>query len=87
MKTNISNGDNMTSETKISKGFQTVVPSNIRKMFDVGPGDILEWRPTENGVEIKFRKKVTFQDIAGMVKGEPTDAVELKKKFQRGEKI
>lgn len=87
LKINISNGDNMTSETKISKGFQTVVPSNIRKMFDVGPGDILEWRPTENGVEIKFRKKVTFQDIAGMVKGEPTDAVELKKKFQRGEKI
>jgi hypothetical protein len=36
LKTNISNGDNMTSETKISKGFQTVVPSDIRKMFDVG---------------------------------------------------
>jgi len=87
LKTNISNGNNMTSQTKISKGFQTVVPSEIRKKFDVWPGDILEWKPTKNGAEIKFRKKVTFQDIAGMVKGEPTDAVELKKKLQRGEKI
>lgn len=77
----------MTSETKISKGFQTVVPSDIRKKFNVGPGDILEWKPTENGAEVRFRKKVTFQDIAGMVKSEPTDAVELKKKFQRGKKI
>ncbi|MDO8869562.1 MAG: AbrB/MazE/SpoVT family DNA-binding domain-containing protein [Methanobacteriaceae archaeon] len=77
----------MTSTTKLSNGFQTVVPSEIRKIFDIGPGDILEWKPTENGAEIKFRKKVSFQDVAGMVKGEPTDAVELKKKLQRGEEI
>ena len=30
------------AETKISKGFQTVVPAEIRKKFNVGPGDILE---------------------------------------------
>ena len=77
----------MASTTKISNGFQTVVPSEIRKIFDIGPGDILEWKPTENGAEIKFRKKVSFQDVAGMVKVEPTDAVELKKKLQRGEEI
>ncbi|MDP1552790.1 MAG: AbrB/MazE/SpoVT family DNA-binding domain-containing protein [Methanobacteriaceae archaeon] len=77
----------MTSTTKISNGFQTVVPSEIRKLFDIGPGDILEWKPTENGAEIIFRKKVSFQDVAGMVKVEPTDAVELKKKLQRGEEI
>ncbi|MDZ4170850.1 MAG: AbrB/MazE/SpoVT family DNA-binding domain-containing protein [Methanobacteriaceae archaeon] len=77
----------MASTTKISNGFQTVVPSEIRKLFDIGPGDILEWKPTENGAEIIFRKKVSFQDVAGMVKVEPTDAVELKKKLQRGEEI
>jgi bifunctional DNA-binding transcriptional regulator/antitoxin component of YhaV-PrlF toxin-antitoxin module len=77
----------MTSTTKLSNGFQTVVPSEIRKKFDIGPGDVLEWKPTDNGAEITFRKKLSFQDVAGMVKGEPTDAVELKKKFQRGEKI
>ena len=77
----------MASETKISRGFQTVVPSDIRKRFDVGPGDILEWITTENGAEIKFRKKVTIDDIFGMVDGPETDAVELKKKVQRGEKL
>jgi len=77
----------MTSQTKISKGFQTVVPSDIRKKFDVGPGDILEWKSTKNGAEIRFRKKVTIDDIFGMVDGPETDAVELKRKVQRGEKI
>jgi hypothetical protein len=57
------------------------------KKFDIGPSDVLEWKFTENGAEITFRKKLSFQDVAGMVKGEPTDAVELKKKLQRGEKI
>jgi len=33
----------------------------------VGPGDILEWVPKEEGVELKFRKKVTIDDILGMV--------------------
>ncbi len=78
----------MTSKTKISKGFQTVVPSDIRKRFDVGPGDILEWKPTENGVKVRFRKKLSLRDIAGIVKtDERTDAVELKKRAQRGEKF
>lgn len=86
LKNNIYNGENMNS-TKVSKGFQTVVPSDIRKKFDVGPGDILEWKPTKNGAEVKFRKKVTIDDIFGMVDGPKTDAVELKKKVQRGEKI
>lgn len=87
LKKNISSGIAMTSETKISKGFQTVVPSHIRKKFDVGPGDILEWKPTEKGAEIKFRKKVTIDDIYGLCDGPKTDAVELKKKIQRGEKL
>ncbi|NYB51213.1 MAG: AbrB/MazE/SpoVT family DNA-binding domain-containing protein [Methanobacteriaceae archaeon] len=77
----------MTSETKISKGFQTVVPSDIRKKFDVGPGDILEWKPTKEGAEVRFRKKVTIDDIFGIEDGPETDAVELKKKVQKGEKL
>ncbi len=79
---------NMTSVTKISKGFQTVVPSDIRKKFDVGPGDIVEWKSTENGVEVRFRKKLSLRDIAGILEtDERTDAVELKKRAQKGEKL
>jgi AbrB family looped-hinge helix DNA binding protein len=77
----------MSCETKISKGFQTVVPSDVRKKFGINPGDIVEWQITKEGVKISFRKKVTIEDIFGMVDGPKTDAVELKKKVQRGEKI
>lgn len=72
------------TETKISKGFQTVVPVEIRKKFNVSPGDVLEWIPKEECVELKFRKKVTIEYILGMVEGPETDAVELKKKAQSG---
>jgi len=47
----------------------------------------VEWQITEEGVKLSFRKKVTIEDIFGMVDGPKTDAVELKKKVQRGEKI
>jgi AbrB family looped-hinge helix DNA binding protein len=76
------------TETKISKGFQTVVPSEIRKRFNVGPGDVMEWITTTEGVKIRFRKKVSLLDIAGIGKTkEKTNAVELKKRAQRGEKM
>lgn len=77
----------MLYKTKISNGFQTVVPSEIRKKFDINPGDQLEWVLTDDEVTLRFRKKVTLEDILGMVDGPETDAVELKKKVQRGEKI
>ncbi|MBZ2167103.1 AbrB/MazE/SpoVT family DNA-binding domain-containing protein [Methanobacterium spitsbergense] len=78
----------MVTETKISKGFQTVVPSKIRKMFKVGPGDIVEWKTDKNNrVEVFFRKKITINDVLGMIDGPKTDAVEMKKRIQRGEKI
>lgn len=43
----------------------------------------MEWIPTGDGVELKFRKKVAIDDVLGMVE-EP--AVKLKKKAQMGEK-
>jgi AbrB family looped-hinge helix DNA binding protein len=76
------------TETKISKGFQTVVPSEIRKKFNVGPGDVMEWISTKEGVKIRFRKKLSLLDIAGIGETEEkTNAVELKKRAQRGEKM
>lgn len=77
----------MTYKTKISKGFQTVVPAEIRKKFHVGPGDQLEWIISDGEVKLRFRKKVSIEDILGMIDGPETNAVELKKRVQRGEKI
>lgn len=73
----------MLSETKISKGYQTVVPSKIRKAYGIMPGDILDWKDTEEGILVQPRKKRTLQDIIGLVKTEG-DAVESKKSIQKG---
>lgn len=74
----------MLSETKVSSKYQTVVPSKVRKQYDVEPGDILEWEEADEGVLVKFRKRRTLKDIIGII-SVPSDAVELKKKIQRGE--
>jgi len=48
----------------------------------------MEWITTTEGVKIRFRKKVSLLDIAGIGKTkEKTNAVELKKRAQRGEKM
>lgn len=73
----------MLSETKISKGFQTVIPSKIRKIYKINPGDILDWTDTEDGILVQPRKKRTLQDITGLIKTEG-DAVESKKIVQKG---
>jgi AbrB family looped-hinge helix DNA binding protein len=77
----------MTYKTKISKGFQTVVPAEIRKKFKVGPGDQLEWILSDGEVKLKFRKKVSLDDVLGIIDVHETDAVELKRRLQRGDKI
>ncbi|MBV1768421.1 MAG: AbrB/MazE/SpoVT family DNA-binding domain-containing protein, partial [Methanobacterium sp.] len=70
-----------------SKGFQTVVPSEIRKKYSIGPGDLVEWVPSNEGVKLRFRKKTSLQDITGIVETKETDTVKLKKKVQRGESV
>lgn len=76
----------MISKTRISRGFQTVVPADVRKKFQVGPGDLLEWEVTDDGVQVHFRKKLSLRDITGIGDEEPSNAVKLKKKAQRGGK-
>ncbi|WP_409199323.1 AbrB/MazE/SpoVT family DNA-binding domain-containing protein [Methanobrevibacter sp. DSM 116169] len=69
--------------TKVYKGYQTVIPAEIRKEFDIEKGDILEWN-TNNKDEISFkvRKKRQFKDIRGIIKlNETTNAVQLKKEL------
>jgi len=73
----------MISETKVSKGYQTVIPAKIRKSYKITPGDVLEWIDTEEGILVHPRRKRTLQDIVGLVKTEG-DAVESKKRVQKG---
>ena len=79
----------MSLSTKIYKGFQTAIPSEIRKKLNLEVDDIVEWYLDESGtVNIEFRKKSNFYDIQAMGSTPfKTDAVEIKKKTQRGEKL
>ena len=75
----------MLSKSKISKGYQTVVPSAVRDSYRVEPGDYLEWIPGEEGVTVRFRKRQRLRDLAG-IGSRPSDAVAVKKRVQRGGK-
>jgi len=55
---------------------------NIRKLFKVGPGDIGEWKTNKNNVEIIFCKKLTINDVLGIVDGPKTNSVEIKKEVK-----
>ncbi|MCL2115202.1 MAG: type II toxin-antitoxin system PrlF family antitoxin [Methanobrevibacter sp.] len=78
----------MSLSTKIYKGFQTAIPSEIRKKLNLEVDDIIEWFLDENGkVNIEFRKKSNFEDIIGIGKTPyKTDAVKMKKKVAKGER-
>ncbi len=72
------------SHTKIYKNFQTSIPKEVREKFGVTKDTIVEWGIDENGnPEVNFRKKVTVDDIIGLIKTEPTNSVELKKELYK----
>ena len=73
------------SKTKVSKGYQVVVPASIRKEHAIQPGDELVWESREEGIRVVPRKRLKWKDIAGMV-DYPGDAVEAKRRVQRGGK-
>lgn len=59
------------ANTKMYKNKQTIIPSEVREKFDVDENTIIEWGVDENGnPKINFRKKVTLNDVAGMIKKE-----------------
>lgn len=73
----------MPSKTKISEGYSTVLPSEIRKVLDLEPGDILLWETRDGVITIHPRKKETLEGICGMVSS-GGDAVNDKKHLQSG---
>lgn len=73
----------MTSKTKISDGYSTVLPAEIRKALDLTPGDVLQWDLADGVITIRPRKKMTLAGICGIVSA-GGDAVEDKKKVQSG---
>lgn len=80
----------MTITTRVYNTNQTTIPSKIRKKFNIKPDDVVKWEELEDGVKITFEKKISIYDVTGIIKGDPknpTNAVDLKKKMSRGEKV
>ena len=79
----------MVETSNLYKGFQTVVPSKIRKKLDLDLNHVLEWNINENGkVEVEFRRKRNFMDLNGLISSKKhKDSVKLQRKIRSGEEI
>jgi len=76
-------------ETKVYKGYQTIIPSEIRKKLGIKPEDKIVWNLNEDGaVNLNFKKQKTTKDLVGCIssKNKP-NSVQLKKQSQRGLKV
>ena len=72
--------------TKISKGYQVVVPSQLRKRYKVSVGDEVLWEISNKGVSIQVHKKPSLEEIVGLGHGgKRASSVELKKRIQKGD--
>lgn len=74
--------------SKIQSNYQTTIPKEIRKNYDIDNDTIVEWTINENGnPEINFRKKRSFKDLVSAFRtDEKTNAVELKRSLYEWEK-
>lgn len=74
--------------SKIQNNYQTTIPKEIRKNYDIDDDTVVEWGINNNGnPEINFRKKRNFKDLVGAFKSdERTNAVELKRSLYEWKK-
>lgn len=73
----------VSSETRVSKGFLTVVPKSVRTAAEVQEGDVLSWTTEGDRIIVTHRKRATLQQVTGML-SHGGDAVVAKRKVQRG---
>jgi AbrB family looped-hinge helix DNA binding protein len=59
-------------ETKVSSGFQTVLPAKIREKFNVGPGDEVVWTIIGDAIFVRVRKKGGKDPLSELVGAFPT---------------
>ncbi len=72
--------------TRISKGFQVVVPAELRKQYKLDVGDEVIWGVGEKTVTTEFHKKPSLLNIVSLGRsGIKGNAVEKKKRVQGGE--
>lgn len=75
----------MLSKTKVSKGYLTVVPKEVRKATQVREGDVLEWSIEDGRIIVRPRRRLGVDDITGLI-SHGGDAVASKRRAQRGQR-
>ena len=72
--------------TRISKGYQVVVPSVVRRQYKLSVGDEVVWEVGAKGVTAEFRKKPSLYNIVSLGRsGVRGNSLERKRRAQRGE--
>ncbi|HEV2139038.1 MAG TPA: AbrB/MazE/SpoVT family DNA-binding domain-containing protein [Nitrososphaerales archaeon] len=72
--------------TRISKGFQVVVPSELRRQYKLDVGDEVIWEVGGRAVTTEFHKKPSLLNIVALGRsGTRGSSVELKKRVQKGD--
>lgn len=67
--------------TQVSLNNQIVVPVEFRKFYGISAGDEISWTKTDDGILFNVVKKVTEEDIIGLIKKDlPYNSVEIKKR-------
>ncbi len=81
---------NMSTTLPISKVMerrQVVVPADVAKEMGIKVGDKLVWVKVDDRLEVFKLRKPSLLNLANLGSAKkPTNAVELKKMIQRGEK-
>ncbi|MDR0911580.1 MAG: AbrB/MazE/SpoVT family DNA-binding domain-containing protein [Methanobrevibacter sp.] len=79
----------MTIKTKVYNGNQTVIPSELRKKFNIKPNDTIEWTINKKcKIEIEIIKALSLEDMIGRYTAKrPFNSVKEIKKIERGEKL
>lgn len=66
--------------SKVYGNYQTSIPKEIRKNFDVDKNTVLEWSKKDDEVIIHFRKKRNIKDLIGAFHlDEETNSSDLKR--------
>jgi AbrB family looped-hinge helix DNA binding protein len=73
----------MSSKSKISKGFLTVVPKEVRMKVGLREGDAIEWSVDGELIRVLPHRKVGIDDIVALA-SHGGDAVVSKKEIQAG---
>lgn len=69
------------ANTKVYNNYQTDIPKEMIEKFHIDKETVIEWGVDDNGdPKINFRKKVTVDDVLGMINEDGTESsVELKR--------